>query len=118
MRIWLIRGGRHGQHEQKFIQDKRVYITWTDLKTDLSKMTDRKQLIDCLGEFFPGEKPKRLINWASQLWPFAHKMEVGDWVVVPLKSQSSVYVGEITSGYHFESEGPNPYYHWRSVKWI
>ena len=29
MAIWLIRAGSHGEHEQKFIQDKRViYLGW------------------------------------------------------------------------------------------
>jgi restriction system protein len=36
MPIWLIRGGPQGQYEQKFIQDKRIYVTWPDLNMDLS----------------------------------------------------------------------------------
>jgi restriction system protein len=38
--------------------------------------------------------------------------------MLPLKTQQSIYIGEITSDYHFEPKGPNPFYHWRSVKWF
>jgi restriction system protein len=29
-----------------------------------------------------------------------------------------LYFGELTSDYHFEAAGPNPYYHWRSINWF
>jgi restriction system protein len=45
-------------------------------------------------------------------------MKKGDLVIMPLKSQPSVAIGEITGDYHFEGKGPNPFFHWRSVKWI
>ena len=28
MAIWLIRAGKHGEYEQKFLQENRVYVTW------------------------------------------------------------------------------------------
>lgn len=39
-------------------------------------------------------------------------------MVLPLKTQQSFYIGEITSDYHFEAAGLTPFYHWNSVKWI
>ncbi|MGH9419754.1 MAG: restriction endonuclease, partial [Thermoanaerobaculia bacterium] len=63
-------------------------------------------------------KPKSLINQASQIWPFAHEMKKGDWIVLPLKQQRAIQIGELTGDYQFEPEGPDPFYHWRSVKWI
>ena len=39
-------------------------------------------------------------------------------VVMPSKLQSGLYFGELTSDYCFESAGPNPYYHWRSINWF
>jgi restriction system protein len=119
MAIWLIRAGKRGQYEQKFIQDKRVYVTWGGLKRDLFQMKDRGELFKFMEEVYPDAKSRKLHNWVSQVWPFAHEIKKGDFVVLPLKSQPSVYVGEVTtSDYHFEPDGPNPYYHWRAVKWI
>jgi restriction system protein len=48
----------------------------------------------------------------------AHGIKKGDWAVLPLKSQPAIYIGEITSDYHFEPKGPDPFFHWREVKWI
>ena len=39
-------------------------------------------------------------------------------MVLPLKTQPSVYIGEITGDYHCEPKRPDPFYYWRSVKWI
>ena len=44
MAIWLTRAGSHGEYEQKFIQDNRVYLTWENLNVDLAKMTERDEL--------------------------------------------------------------------------
>jgi len=45
-------------------------------------------------------------------------MKQGDWVVMPMKSQPVVYIGEITGGYEFCADGPDPFFHRRSVRWI
>jgi restriction system protein len=69
-------------------------------------------------ERYPDTKPKAILNWVSQVWPFAHTMKRGDWVVLPLKAQPAIQIGEIVGDYHFETSGPDPFYHWRTVKWI
>lgn len=78
-------------------------------------LANRQGLIRVLEERFPDEKAKALVNWPSQVWPFVKDMANGDWVVMPSKLQSGLYFGELTSDYHFEAAGPNPYYHWRSI---
>ena len=45
-------------------------------------------------------------------------MKLGDIIIVPLKSQPAIQIGEIDGEYQFNADGPDPYYHWRSVKWI
>jgi restriction system protein len=67
---------------------------------------------------YPDVKPKAILNWVSQVWPFAHDMKTRDLVILPLKTQRAIQVGEVSSNYHFEPDGPDPFYHWRSVKWI
>jgi len=118
MNIWLTRAGSNGQFEQKFLDEGRVYVTWRNLNSNLVKMTDRQQLIDALNVNDPDAKPRKLQNQASQIWPFAHSMEKGDWVVLPSKSQPVIHVGKITGDYQFNLEGPSPFYHWRSVDWF
>jgi predicted Mrr-cat superfamily restriction endonuclease len=71
-----------------------------------------------MSERYPTAKLKTVLNWVSQVWPFAHEMRKSDMVVVPLKSQPAIYMGEIAGDYQFEAKGPNPYYHWRSARCI
>lgn len=118
MAVWLTRAGSHGEYELKFIQDSRVYVTWDDLDVDLSKLGKRTELAAAMAQRYPNTKPKAITNWVSQVWPFAHEFQKGDLVVLPMKSQPAIQIGEITGNYRFESNGPNPFFHWRSVKWI
>lgn len=118
MAIWLIRAGSHGEFESKFISSNRVYVTWDKLLPNLSTLPDREALFSAMVEAYPDAKANRLKNWVSQVWPFAHEIKKGDLVVLPLKSQRTINIGEITGDYHYEPSGPNPYFHWRPVKWI
>jgi restriction system protein len=118
MAIWLIRAGSHGEYEQKFIQENRVYVTWANLNVDLVKLDKRAALVEQMKKRYPDDKPKAILNWAGQVWPFAREIKQGDLVILPLKSQPAIQVGEITGDYHFEPDGPNPFFHWRPVKWI
>lgn len=118
MAIWLIRAGGHGEYEQKFLTENRVYVTWDELDRDLSKIPTREALEREMAALYPDSKPKRLQNWASQVHPFAHAMQKGDLVILPSKQQPAIYVGEIVGGYNYEPKGPDPFFHWRSVNWI
>jgi restriction system protein len=118
MAVWLIRAGSHGEYEQKFIQEKRVYVTWDGLNLNLAKLADRQALVAAMTELYADCKAKTILNWVSQVWPFAHEMKKGDLVVLPLKTQPGIQIGEITGDYEFDPDGPNPYFHWRAVKWI
>lgn len=118
MAIWLVRAGSHGEYEQKFIQEAHIYVTWDGLDVDLATLPSRDTLSALMSQRYENAKPKTITNWVSQLWPFAHSMQKGDWVVIPLKTQQVIYVGEIVGNYEFVPDGPDPYFHRRAVKWI
>ena len=75
MSIWLFRAGKNGEFENKFLSDKRIYLTWNDLRLDLSKYGDRSNLLKRLQELYSGEKTNTIRNWASQIYPIAHRMK-------------------------------------------
>jgi restriction system protein len=118
MAIWLIRAGSHGEYEQKFIQENRVYVTWDKLDVNLAKLAQRSDLTAAMNDRYRDSKSKAIQNWVSQVWPFAHDIKPGDWLVLPLKSQPAIYIGEVTGDYQFDAQAANPFYHWRSVKWL
>jgi restriction system protein len=118
MAIWLIRAGSHGEYEQKFLQEGRVYVTWDGLDINVLQLKQRSALTEALAKLNPDTKPKTIMNWVSQVWPFAHEIKKGDLVILPLKSQPAICIGEVIGEYQSAPEGPNPFYHWRQVKWL
>jgi restriction system protein len=118
MAVWLVRAGSHGEYELKFVQEDRIYVTWEDLDVNLQKLTSRDQLVAAMQDRYPDMRPRAIANWASQVWPFAKEMAQSDLVILPLKTQRAIQIGEITGDYHFEPDGPSPFFHWRPVKWI
>lgn len=118
MALWLDRTGKYGQYEQRFLDDSRLYLTWDGLNVDLSKLANRAELIDLLRERYPAFSPGKLRNHAGQVWAFIHKMNPGDWAIVPSKVKPAIHVAEITGKYAYDKTASDPYYHSRQVKWI
>lgn len=118
MALWLVRVGRHGEHEEKFLQDKRAYLTWRRLSEDLSKLPDKPALRSVLTGLFPEAPVGRISNFTGQIWAFAKEMRRGDWLVIPSKKKAAVHIAEITGDYTHDPAAEDPYYHWRDLKWI
>ncbi len=118
MSIWLFRAGKNGEYENKFLTDNRVYLTWSDLNIDLSKVKEKSDLYDKLMKMYDLDNIKIAINWASQIWPIAHRMQRGDWVVLPSKINRTIHFGEILGDYVFDESLGSPYYHYRDINWF
>ena len=118
MGIWLFRAGKNGEYEEKFLNDGRVYLTWGGLNIDLSKYRDRTKLLNKLREIYSSEKLNTVKNWETQIYPIAHRMKKGDWVVLPSKHTSTIHIGKITGEYEYNAGNENPYCHYRNVDWF
>lgn len=117
MALWLNRSGRHCEHESKFLDDSRIYLTWGGLKHDLSRIGSREELQQVLEQTYPDSSPGRRRQYTGQIWAFAHKMNKGDWVAVPSK-RKTIHIGEITGEYSYQPTDHGPYSHFRAVRWI
>lgn len=118
MSIWLFRAGKNGEYEEKFLNDNRVYLTWDDLNINIKSIQSREELYSILVNHYDLEKEKTAINWASQIWPIAHRMKIGDWVVLPSKINRTFHFGEIIGEYTFDESLGSPYYHYRDINWF
>lgn len=118
MALWLVRAGRHGEHMQRFIDTNRIYVTWHGLKYNLGELPAKPALLELLRKFYPDFTPGHIRNNTGQIWPFAHVMQPGDWVVVPYKGKPAFNIAEITGPYVFDPKADDPYYHSRTVKWV
>lgn len=118
MKIWLVRAGGSGEYENKFLLEDRVFVTWDGYSNDISKLESQDELRQSLAQYYPDVKPGAIKNWASQIWPFGHRMQVGDWIVLPSKKKGSIHFGKISGKYQFHPEGPDPFFHSRAVEWF
>lgn len=118
MALWLVRGGRHGEHEQKFLDDDQVYLTWKRLKKDLSQIESKDELRQVLSATYPKAGSGRITNNLGQIWAFARKVKQGDWIAVPSKYKAAIHFAEVAGDYQFHPDAEDPYYHSYPVKWI
>ncbi len=118
MAIWLCRAGKHGEYENKFFEDSKIYCTWEDVTVSLESFANRNELHDYFMSQPEGTKPKTATNWVSQVWPFAHEMKKGDWVMLPSKVKPVIHIAQITGDYVFDKDAIDPFFHYREVNWF
>jgi restriction system protein len=120
MSLWLVRAGRHGEHEPRFFADNRVYLTWGGAlaHVDLTKATDSESVKRLVFSAYPDESKNKLQNWAGQISAFTLAMKPSDWVVVPRKTKGAIAFGEITGPCIYEPSAEPSYVHSRAVKWL
>jgi restriction system protein len=119
MALWLYRTGRYGEHEQKFLKDNRIYLTWDEFAdTDPTKVKHFDEIKDILRQAHPDDSERRRGNHAGQVWGFVLAMKPGDWVVMPLRSKPAIAIGEITNEYVYDPTAEPLYRCWRGIKWL
>lgn len=116
MTVWMVRSGGHGEWESWALENALAGGGWTEAP-DLSSCESREQVLNILRAGWPGYKEKALINWAGQLWSLRARIQVGDIVILPLKTTKRIAIGRCTSGYRY-IEDPEPgRRHAIGVKW-
>lgn len=116
--MWLCRAGRYGEHENKFLEENRVYCTWENLPVSILQFSTKQNLQQYFVDNDSDVKEKTAMNWASQVWPFAHEMKKGEIIALPSKIKPVIHFGRIVGDYEFLPENSNPYYHAHQVDWF
>ena len=112
-RLWLVRLGRNGEFEQ-FALDKGILRIGFGIDRDISKLKNREGLLRLMKEIFPGAKPAKHRNFASQVNQFANIAADGDLVVSPMKTTSAIGIGHFSGPYAPGPKGEVT----RPVKWL
>lgn len=116
MTLWVVKGGRAGEREERFLTRSVIGIGWDELG-DLSAHANREALKAAYREAFPDSSEGNINTQAAQLWAFAAGMQVGDAVVVPLKTRGQIAIGEIRGPYGWTNEYGADMHHVRDVTW-
>ena len=107
MSVWVVKGGRHGQHEDAFLAKGVVSIGF-GLSRSVADFADREAL----------REHAESRSGADQLWRFYQEVSAGDMVVLPRKRTSQIAIGQVSGPYAYQpatvsQNAP----HLRGVKW-
>jgi len=120
MALYLVRAGRVGQFESRFIDDNRIYLQWGGLFVgkNIAHIGNYEALKLAALEEAPDEKPRSIINGVSQINTFVHRIAKGDLIVLPLRHKPAIAVGKVTSDYAFNFANEEGFRHYRDVEWL
>ena len=68
MSLWVVRGGKFGEYESRFINESKIYLTRDGFNVDLSKLSDQAELRAKLDNHYPNQASMKLTSWADQIW--------------------------------------------------
>lgn len=117
MTLWTVRCGGDGAYEQEAVAQGIVGIGWGALG-DISKFTTRQELMLHFETAIPSNSLASLRNQVAQIYAFRSRIQIGDFVALPLKNSASIAFGHITSEYKFVRDAHRYVSHQRSVEWI
>lgn len=117
MPLWMVRAGRHGEQEQKAIDNGFVTIGWNELP-DLSDIRTKDELKKLYNKVYPGQKKMTIANEVGQIWRFLKEINIGDLGALPLKTQSAIAIGKVTGPYEYRKDFGDIIRHIRKVNWI
>lgn len=116
MSLWVVRAGRHGEQEKTAVNERLVCHAWNELP-DYSNLATKDELGVLYRKTFPQASEKQVMTNLGQVWRFAHELEKGDLVALPLKSESAFLFGRVTGDYEYRTVAPNVM-HTRGVEWL
>lgn len=117
MTLWVCKGGKRGQREDRFIEHNVISIGF-GLLDDLSQLKNKSELEALYEKTWPDASEARKRNHAGQIWAFLTKAKIGELVVVPMKTTGTIWIGKIKSVYKFRTDLGTDMNHIRDVEWI
>ncbi len=116
MSLWVVRAGKHGEQEETAVKESLVCHAWNELP-DYSYCQTKDELRTLYKQTYPHESEKHAAAGLGQVWRFAHEIQKGDLVALPLKTAFAFAFGRVTGEYQYKKVAPNVM-HIREVEWI
>lgn len=100
--VWVVRHGKHGEDETEALSRGLAIIGWEDMGA-FEGVTDYEEIRHIVAGRAPNDTAPQVAATARQLFAFACKIQEGDMVVLPLKSEwGEIAVGDVTGGYGWQ----------------
>ena len=116
MTLWVVRCG-DGANEQEPISKGIVGIGWSELQ-DLKDVTEREQIQELYAKTYTTESIAQIRTNVAQIYSFRTRIQVGDYVALPLKKSASIAFGKVTGEYKHVKDAYNFLINQRKVEWI
>ena len=116
MTLWVVRCG-DGANEQEPISKGIVGIGWSELQ-DLKDVTEREQIQELYAKTYTTESIAQIRTNVAQIYSFRTRIQVGDYVALPLKKSASIAFGKVTGEYQHVKDAYNFLINQRKVEWI
>jgi len=105
-KFWTIRTGRSGERTEWSFANGVVGGGWDEMP-DLTGVDDKEELRAVVTEHRGGSK-NRVANATGQLWTMTKRIQKGDFIALPIRSTSQVAFGQVSGGYKYLSNEPDP----------
>ena len=116
--VWIVRAGKDGENEHFALENDCAVIDWPGMR-DFSQYASKEDIKSDLKTVRGETNAYRIGIHAGQIWKFARDIQVGDLVVIPLKTRiGKVAVGKVISEYEYHPDGEPGTRHRRRVEWL
>ncbi|MFK0015480.1 CBS domain-containing protein [Streptomyces sp. NPDC091027] len=105
-----------GEREQAALDDGLLIVGWAEVG-DLTTAATREEVRARVDAAYPSEATRVVANWTGQLLRFRSEIQVGDLVVMPLRSWR-LAIGVVRGEYDYRPDAPHALGHVRSVEWL
>ena len=95
MAVWTVKGGRRGEREERLLQNGLIGGGWESLPS-IASAQSKDELAAIYDAAYPTALPAARANYVGQLWSLKSRMQVGELVVLPLKTTGTIAVGAIS----------------------
>jgi hypothetical protein len=110
--LWVVRAGERARYAEDFQSGEYIAVGFMDFFPDDLDGTSEIELRRRAAS--PAER-----TFASQLSAFAYRLDIGDYVIVPLLPRRRSYlVGQVIGPYRHIAPAPASGPHRRTVKWL
>lgn len=115
--VWTVRAGRQGEREERLLKLGLIGGGWLELPSlaDVASWDDLAQLF---AASVPTASRKTAANYVGQLWSFIKRMQVGDLIVLPMKTTGTIAVGRLAGPYEYRGDLDADLRHVRRINWI
>ncbi len=116
MNVWMVRGGKFGEFEPIAFEKSLTCLGFFEMP-NLNKAKTETAMRELVQNAFPAASTSRVSNFSAQVYSFAHRMQVGDIIAMPLKGQPQIALARVTGLYEYRTD-LGDIHHVRKAEWV